>query len=308
MSALRGMLVGMQRAVLIVNPYSTQVTGPRIQAVEAALQERVQVRTEFTQRPGHATELAAQAAADADAILVFSGDGTYNEALNGARGAVPFGFLPGGGTSVLPRALGLPRDAVEAAHRVGAALAEQRVRRISLGVVNGRRFCFSAGIGFDGEAVRRLDALGRDDGGARPGDLAFLRTVGKMLVERRGRWDPQLEIAGLGRAAFLLVANCDPYTYAGSLPLRIAPDARFELGLDLIAPTRVRARDVSRLLTYIVRGRGQTEAKDVLSGHDLDRIEVRCDRPLPLQADGEDLGDVEIAVFEAARDAVSVLV
>ena len=31
-------------------------------------------------------------------------------------------------------------------------------------------------------------------------------------------------------------------------------------------------------------------------------------RPLPLQADGEDLGDVREAVFEAERDAVTVLV
>jgi diacylglycerol kinase family enzyme len=37
-------------------------------------------------------------------------------------------------------------------------------------------------------------------------------------------------------------------------------------------------------------------------------IRVRCDAPLPLQADGEDLGDVTEAVFEAERDAVSVLV
>jgi len=35
---------------------------------------------------------------------------------------------------------------------------------------------------------------------------------------------------------------------------------------------------------------------------------VHCDRPLPLQADGEDLGDVDEAIFEAKRDAVSVLV
>jgi diacylglycerol kinase family enzyme len=46
----------------------------------------------------------------------------------------------------------------------------------------------------------------------------------------------------------------------------------------------------------------------VLTGHDLDRIVVRCDVPLPLQADGEDLGDVSEATFEAVRDAVSVLV
>ena len=46
----------------------------------------------------------------------------------------------------------------------------------------------------------------------------------------------------------------------------------------------------------------------MLYAHDRDRIVIRCDRPVPLQADGEDLGDVEHAVFEAQRDAVSVLV
>jgi diacylglycerol kinase family enzyme len=303
----RGMLGSVKRAVLIVNPYSTQVTGERISAVERVLRERIELQTEFTQRPGHATELAAAYAAETDAVLVFSGDGTYNEALNGADGAVPFGFLPGGGTSVLPRALGLPRNPTAAARAVAAALAEGRSRRISLGAVEGRSFCFSAGIGFDAEAVRRLNALGRAPGGARPGDIAFLRTLGKMIFERRGRWDPELEIEGVGRAAFLLVANGDPYSYSGSLPIHVAPAARFEDGIDFAAPTRVRARDVPRLFATVYRGRG-FERLAMWSGHDLDRIVVRCDRPLPLQADGEDLGDVDEAVFEARRDAVSVLV
>lgn len=298
----------MKRAALIVNPYSTHVTGELITEVERVLREHVDLRTEFTRGPGHATELAASAAGDSDAIVVFSGDGTYNEALNGADGSVPFGFLPGGGTSVLPRALGLSRDPMGAAREVAGALATGRTRRISLGSVNGRRFCFAAGIGFDAEAVRRLDELGRAPGGARPGDLAFARMVARMVVQRRGRWGPELEIDGLGRAAFILVANCDPYSYAGRIPLHVAPDARFEGGLDFVAPKRVRARDVPRFAAYLFRGRGQLEAKDVWSGHDLDRIVVRCDRPLPLQADGEDLGDVAEAVFEAKRDAVSVLV
>jgi len=301
------MLVSVRRALLIVNPFSTQVSDERIGEVERALGERVAVETRFTQHPGHATELAAAAATDAlDAIVVFSGDGTYNEALNGADGALPFGFLPGGGTSVLPRALGLPRDPVRAARAVGAALAEGRTRRISLGAVNSRRFSFSAGLGFDGEAVRRLNELGRAPGGARPGDAAFVRMIVKMLLERRGRWDPVLEIAGVGRAAFVLVANCDPYSYAGSLPIRVTPAARFEDGLAFAAPERVRARDVPRLVGAIFSGRGY--GPEVLSGFDLDRIEVHCDRPLPLQSDGEDLGDVAHAVFEARRDAVSVLV
>lgn len=297
----------MKRAALIVNPYSTHVTGELITEVERVLREHVDLRTEFTRGPGHATELAASAAGDSDAIVVFSGDGTYNEALNGADGSVPFGFLPGGGTSVLPRALGLSRDPMGAAREVAGALATGRTRRISLGSVNGRRFCFAAGIGFDAEAVRRLDELGRAPGGARPGDLAFARMVARMVVQRRGRWGPELEIDGLGRAAFILVANCDPYSYAGRIPLHVAPDARFEGGLDFVAPKRVRARDVPRFAAYLFRGRGQLEAKDVWSGHDLDRIVVRCDRPLPLQADGEDLGDVAEAEFAAERGALAVL-
>jgi diacylglycerol kinase family enzyme len=131
---------------------------------------------------------------------------------------------------------------------------------------------------------------------------------GRIILERRGRWEPQLEIEGVGRAAFLLVANCDPYSFAGPLPIRVAPQARFELGLDLVAPRRIRPRDIPWLLTFAARGRGDLQAHGVEVRHDVDRFEVRCDRPLPLQADGEDLGDVETAVFEAVRDAVSVLV
>jgi len=97
------------------------------------------------------------------------------------------------------------------------------------------------------------------------------------------------------------------YTFAGRVPLRVSPGARFEDGIDFAAPTRVNSRDVPRIAAALVRGRGHDRLK-LLTGHDLDRIVVHCDRPLPLQADGEDLGDVDEAIFEAKRDAVSVLV
>jgi diacylglycerol kinase family enzyme len=294
---------------LVVNPFATRVSGERLERVRDELERAGELEVVMTQRPGHATELVAEAGRrGAEAVVVFSGDGGFNEALNGLERDMPIGFLPGGGTSVLPRALGLPRDGVEAAKEVADALSAGRTRRISLGRVNGRRFGFNAGIGFDAELVRRVDALGRKPDGRRPGDLAFAWGAVRTVAARRGRYDTAVEIDGLGRAAFALIANCDPYSYAGRIPLRVAPLARFELGVDVVAPRSVRGRDIPRLLSYLLRGKGQIANRDVLYGHDLDRFVVRCDYPLPLQLDGEDLGDITEALVESERDAVTVLV
>jgi len=297
-----------RQAALIVNPYSTAVTPERVALVEAALRRRIDLVTLETAGPGHAAELAAEAVGNVEAILVFSGDGTYNEAVNGAAGGqVPFGFLPGGGTSVVPRALGLPRDPAAAAARVADALAAGRTRTISLGSVNGRLFCFSAGIGFDAELIRRVDGRGHRVAGQRPGNRAYVITLARMLAEWRLRLPEQLEVAGYGRAAFVLVANGQPYTYAGPLPVVVTRRAQFEEGLDFVAPRELTPWLAASFLWRAFRGTAD-EAPTVLAGHDLARIEVACDHPLPLQADGEDLGDVTEGVFEADRDALAVLV
>lgn len=287
--------------LLIVNPFASGVDEHRVAAVRAALPADTEVR--LTTAAGEAREIAREAGAP-DAIYVLGGDGTYNEVLNGCERDVPLGFLPGGGTSVLPRALGLPRDPVQAAARVAAG----RTRRIGLGRVNGRRFGFSAGVGLDAELVRRVDELGRRPDGRRPGDLAFMRVAVGALAESHARFEPQLELEGLGRAAFALVANCSPYTYAGALALDLVPGASFDEGLAVLAPERLRARDLPRILLHAARGGGLERREGMLYGRDLDRLVVRCDRPLPLQVDGEDAGDVELAVYEAERDAVTVLV
>jgi diacylglycerol kinase family enzyme len=276
--------------------------------VQVELERVSDLTVVLTERPGHATELVTAALdGGGQAIVVFSGDGGFNEALNGLAGDIPIGFLPGGGTSVLSRALGLPPDPAAAARRLAKAIASRHTRRITVGRVNGRRFAFGAGIGIDAEAVRRVDRMGRTDEGKRPGDLAYAMAVARAIAARRGHMEPGLEVKGFGRAAFAFVANGSPYTYAKRLPLPIAPEAHFELGLDLVAPVRVRRRTllpaVLSILSGHVRGR-----RDTLYGHDLDRVEIVCDEPTALHADGEDLGDVVEAVFEAERGAVSVFV
>ncbi|MGD0167160.1 MAG: diacylglycerol kinase family protein [Gaiellaceae bacterium] len=299
------MLDSMQIA-LIVNGKATRVTRPRIEGVEKALRRAGSVTVFETEHARHGIELARQASQEADAIVSFSGDGGFNEVLNGLGRDIPVGFVPGGGTSVLPRALGLPRDPIDAAAQIAAALTENRTRRISLGSVNGYRFAFEAGIGVDAEVVRRVDRLGRDEDGRRPGDFAFARSLISVLRERRRSDDHIVEVRGLGRAAFAVVCNGDPSTFAGPLPLRFAPAARFELGLDLVAPVRLRRRSIVRIAFGMLAGR-IPRSQDAYYGHNLDRIEVVCDCPEPLHADGEDLGDVASAVFECQRSAVSVL-
>ena len=288
----------MKGAVLIVNPYASRVTEELIDGVERVLEP---VETLRTERAGHATELAREA--DADAIVVLSGDGGFNEVLNGVRPGVAVGFVPGGGTSVLPRALGLPRDPL-------AAARADRVRPHAPDLARPRerpplRLQLPAS-GLDAELIRLLDERGRDASGRRPGDLVFAWTAVSALARHRGRFEPVLEIADRGEAAFALVGNADPYTYAGPIPLRLTPEASFEGGLDLVAPRDVKARTWPRFAAYAVRGRGQERARDVIYGHDLDRIEIRSREPQPLQVDGEDLGDVTEVVLEAERDAVTV--
>ncbi|MHB8470976.1 MAG: diacylglycerol/lipid kinase family protein [Gaiellaceae bacterium] len=297
----------MRLVVLIVNPFASRVTPERIAAVEAELRRAGEVRVLTTERTGHATELVTAAGRERPAaIVVFSGDGGFNEAVNGLESDIPIGFLPGGGTSVLSRALGLPPDPIAAACLVADALERGRTRRITVGRVNGRRFTFGAGVGLDAEVVRRVDRLGRSEEGKRPGDVAFAFAMVRALAANRGHLEPRLEVKGLGRAAFALVANGTPYTYAKQVPLRVAPEAQFELGLDLVAPRRIRRRSLLVTAASILFG-GVTRSRGSLYGHDLERIEVLCDEPMPLHADGEDLGDVREAVFEAERGAVSVL-
>ncbi len=301
----------MAGAVLIANPFATGVTQRKLAEVQAVLEPLGGLETRLTQQRGHATELAREACANGcTTIFVFSGDGTSNEVLNGIEPGteVRLGFIPGGGTSVLPRALGLPRDALAAARRLREAALADRTRRISLGRVNGRRFAFNAGLGFDAEAVRRFDSLGRRDGGKRPGDVRFLMTVAEMLWDHRFRYPAAAELEGAGPVAFAIASNCEVLTYVGRRALKVAPRARFELGLDLVAPRPVAAREVPRLAGYLYSGSERLRGGNVHYLHDLDRVELRCLQPMPLQADGEDLGDVEYVVFESERDAVSVLV
>jgi diacylglycerol kinase family enzyme len=154
--------------------------------------------------------------------------------------------------------------------------------------------------------VLRIDGRGRDHNGRRAGAARFLATVFETLLESRFRIPPQLEVAGFGRAALIVVVNGSPYTYAGRVPVRLTSAADFAAGLDFVAPREITPQSVGALALGLFRGTLAGE-RHTLSGHDLDALVVRCDHPLPAQADGEDLGDITEAFFEAEREALTVL-
>ena len=193
------------RTTLIVNPDASKVTPALAEQVAHALWTRRKPSSRSA--AGHATELAREA--DAEAVVVFSGDGGFNEALNGARPETALGFVPGGGTSVLPRALGLPRDPVAAARRLAArANAADLARARERAPLRLRR---------RGRSRRRADP---PDGRARPATPTASGPVtpsspgppSRRSPRARVRFEPALEVEGHGRAAFALVANADPYT------------------------------------------------------------------------------------------------
>src|SRR5579884_3244241 len=105
------------RLQLIVNVSASAVT-PRVRVVIAeALAARHDLEVVLTAARGHATELAAEAAADGrDAVVVLGGDGTLNEAANGLAGTArstppasssrPSGSGTSGGTGTRPCAGG----------------------------------------------------------------------------------------------------------------------------------------------------------------------------------------------------------
>jgi diacylglycerol kinase family enzyme len=289
------------RAALIVNPAATRVTPDLTVAVE---RELAPVDTLVAARRGAAAALAEAASHEYDRIYVYAGDGGLNEAVNGLAADVPVGVLPGGASSVAARALGLPRDPVACARRLARS---EHVRRISLGRVNGRRFLFAAGIGLDAEIVRAVDRLGRRRG-RRRGDLAYVWMLARAFAERGGRLEPRMTVGGERRVAFAVVANCDPFSYFGPFRVHVAPAARFELGLDVVAPERLHVAQLPALAYSLLVRTSHTRWKDVLHVHDADHVRVECDAPTALQADGEDLGDAAEAVFEAERGALRVIV
>jgi diacylglycerol kinase family enzyme len=313
-----------RRMLIIVNPYATTVSDRLRNLVVYALQGRFEVDAVDTEARGHATELCREAAHEGyDVVVAFGGDGTVNEAANGLLGsATPLCCLPGGSANVFAKMLGIPGDVVDATEHLLAMADDWRPRQVDLGVVNGRCFTFSSGLGLDASVVERVDANPRMK--ARFGPYFFAWVAVRTVLRRYLLSPPRLEVeageparagepgrTGALRGVTAIVQNGSPFTYFKDRPIEIADGAALDSGalaggvLHRATPLALPAIAL-RALSRRARVSGNRQVTGIAPTGGL-VVRSADGRPLPLQVDGDYLGEVSEARYSILPGALNVV-
>lgn len=302
-----------RRMLIIVNPHAATVSDRLRHLVVYALKGRFEVDAVDTEARGHATELCREAAHEGyDVVVAFGGDGTVNEAANGLLGSsTPLCALPGGSANVFARMLGIPGELIDATEHLLAMADDWRPRKVDLGVVNGRCFTFNSGIGLDASVVEKVDA--RPKLKARFGPYFFtwkaLGAAQRYLVR-----PPRMLIdtgEGTLEAVTTIVQNGAPYTYFNDKPIEIAERAALDSGA-LTGAVLHRATPLTfssfavRTLAPRLRVLGNRQITGLQRFAEL-TVRSADGRPLPLQVDGDFLGEVNDAHYSLKPRALSVV-
>jgi diacylglycerol kinase family enzyme len=303
------------RMLLIVNPIATAMKERLRHLVVYALQGRFDVRVAETQHRGHAIELCREAVAEAfDVVVAFGGDGTVNEAANGLAGSqTALTAIPGGSNNVFAKELGIPNDVVDATEHLLRLADRWEPRAIDLGVLNGRHFTFAAGMGLDASVVKRVDA--HPSLKARFGPFYFVEAAIATFLARYVVNPPKLtvEVDGAppvtGVSAF--VQNAAHYTYFNSRPVELVEGGGFESGaLAGVVLTRARPYDVPTVTFRALSGAARiAKHRGIAAFGGFAEAVVRSadDRPIPIQVDGDYIGDGLEARFAVAPGALRVV-
>ena len=314
------------------------MTSPRTSdLILAALSAQLDLEVITTSHRDHARELGERARREAlDVVVTFGGDGTINEVVNGLMSGraldhpvdeEPSGPIlapiPGGSANVFARALGLPRQPVEAAGEILASLGAGSVRWIGLGSVVvtdpegssvGRWFTANAGLGIDAGVIEAMEEQRAAGLTASPG--RYLRTTVRQFLRGTDRSEPALTLHRTDPTGdelvegvfWAIVQNTSPWTYLGGLPIDACPDASFDTGLDVFALRRmglITAIRASRRL--IASSRAGSTKRSITVWHDTDDVMIEADPPRPMQVDGEGLGPVIRARLRAHPRALATV-
>ena len=318
------------RTLLIVNPRATTTTKPVRDKIVRTLAARADIEVVETRHRGDAREIAARAVAEGwDALLVLSGDGTINEAVNGlmdkasiradqvtvgpatsADQLPALGALPGGNANVFTRDLGVPSDPLAAVELIAARLTAGTTRTIGLGLAGDRYFTFNAGLGWDAEVIHAVEER-RAQG--RPASNGLYMRTALREFRRADRRHPNLTVHAadgtrIGPVGLALVANTTPWTYVGRHPVSATPHASFDTGLDAFLLRRLRTiPTLNTLRQMIMRPERPVIGKYAFALHDQTEITVQAQEAVALQVDGDYVGDRESVTFRCVPDAIRVI-
>ncbi|HEX9889464.1 MAG TPA: diacylglycerol kinase family protein [Nitriliruptorales bacterium] len=299
------------RALLVFNPNATTTTDHVRDVVTSALASQVELDVQATKQRGHAIHLAAGAVHEGvDAVFALGGDGTANEVIQGLAGTqVAMAHIPGGGTNVFARTLGLPNDTVAATSVLLDRLRTGQRRRISLGRAGGRYFAFQAGFGFDAAVVRLVERRPRLKRRLR--QLAFVECAFEQWLrslDERGDLHVRLDDGtDVGPYRVTIVGNTDPYTFLGPRPMRVTPQASYDTGLDLVGVRPVSTAGILAIALRVFTTAGHVRDRNVDHWHDLSGLTLHSPHPQPLMVDGDFAGEHHEVRLDAVRDALTVL-
>jgi diacylglycerol kinase (ATP) len=298
--------------VFLVNPASANgATGRRWAELERrAASLGLEGDTQLSERPGHLSELAAEAVArGATSLVVVGGDGTVHEVVDGVVGAglgdrVELGMIPLGTGRDFARSLRIPsrfEEAVEVAR--GGRVRTVDVGRASYTSAAGEaraHFANFAGAGISGGIAARANRTSKALGGK----ISFFWATLAVF----SRWQPSemtVTIDGVERRARLLEAlamNGD-YTAGG---MWVAPEASLDDGaFDVVLIGDFSKAEFTTTFPKIYRGRHVTHAKvEIIRAREL---AVDAPEPLPIVLDGEQPGTTPVR-FELLPAALRVRV
>jgi diacylglycerol kinase family enzyme len=305
------------RVLVVTNPRATATSSREREVVLASLSSVADVEVAETAHRGHAAALACRAmrAEDTDAVIALGGDGTVNEVVNGlltdgVHDSVPMlGVVPAGSTNVFARAVGLPNDSIEATGVLLDALRARRTTAVSMGRADDRWFVFGASVGLSAAIVGGVEK--QRARGHRSTHALYAR-VGLRQFFSSDRGTPALTIelpdgTILDGIHFAIVTNTDPWTYAGNVPLRPTPEASFDDGLALYARKRMGTAGVLFAMAQISGSKPRIGKRGAYLIHDLESMTIRAQTPMPVEVDGDFLGERDKLTLRTAARAIRVL-
>jgi len=260
----------------------------------ATILDRHGARTDIapTEYPGHARDIARQAAFSglADIVVASGGDDTSGEVMAGLIGSpVPLAILPAGTANVTALSLGLPHDADALARYIldGPAVPFRPA------LANGQPFLCVASVGVDAEAVRRV-SLGLK---RRAGKLAYAAAGVSAFAAPPQRFD--VHANGRHFEAVQMIVSRVPF-YAGRFCL--FPDAApFADTLNVLI---VRPGSRARLIHFaLMAALGRHNELRSVTRLSCQHVQAVTAMPIATQVDGDSFGATPVA-FALAPEAV----